>query len=549
MIKQKKEDSVWKRRKQKINKSLLNEYDLIIIGGGITGAGAALDAASRGLSVLLLEKNDFASGTSSRSTKLIHGGLRYLKQLEFALIKETGRERSIIHHLAPHLVVPEKMLLPITETGEYGKILTSLGLGIYDYLAGVKGEDRKEMISAKKTQKLEPMLSVKGLNGSAVYSEYRTDDARLVLANILTAERYGATCLSYMEVKDFVLEDDKITSVVAKDIQSGESLTYHAKQVVSATGPWVEKVLGLVDESEHKRMLRTKGVHLVFPYDKLPVQQSIYFEVGDGRMIFAIPRGAVTYLGTTDTFYSKSIDKVKVSQKDVSYLLDAANNAFKKIKLKPEDIISSWAGLRSLAYEEGKDPSELSRKDEIHESESGLISIFGGKLTGYRKMAERLIDIVVERSSKKKVKKCSTEKIALTSNPFKDYKEVKNAISKLAQKLKGLPHAELRAKQLVHLYGQPALDMIDKVKKSEEKEIEEYILTQEIRHAVQHEHVYTLEDYIVRRSAMLYFDPMRLQEYKKHIVQSLGQELQWSEEQNTQALDRIKELLKEVSEF
>lgn len=546
---EKKPMNIWKKRRLEIDQSLLKDYDLIIIGGGITGAGAALDAASRGLSVLLLEKNDFASGTSSKSTKLIHGGLRYLKQLEFGLIRETGQERSTIHKLAPHLVVPEKMLLPITESGEYGKILTSLGLGIYDFLAGVSGSDKKEMISAKKTRKKEPLLSTKGLNGGAVYSEYRTDDARLTLSNILMAEQYGARCISYMEVVDFIQTEDHITGVVAKDHISGESLTFEGKQIVSATGPWVDKVLTTLDQKKHKKLQLTKGVHLVFPYDKVPVTQSIYFEVGDGRMIFAIPRGEITYVGTTDTFYNKSLDKVKVSKEDVDYLLKAINTAFKKMDVSAEDIISSWAGLRSLAYEEGKAPSELSRKDEIHIADSGLISIFGGKLTGYRKMAERLVDMVVERLVDAEYKSCHTEKISLHKESFKNYKEVEAAISAMADKLEILPNAKARAAQLIHLYGKPAIAFAAKSKDLKESKLEKLLLSNEIAHAIENEKVYSLEDFVVRRSGMLYFNPSRLKKYSEHIINELANHLEWDEEKIKAETLNLKGLLKEVVTF
>ena len=386
-------------------------YDLVVIGGGITGGGIALDAASRGLKVALVEKNDFASGTSSKSTKLIHGGLRYLKQFDFWLVKEVGSERAIVHKLAPHLVLPEKMLLPLIENGSYGKWLTSVGLKVYDILAQVTGDDKRQMLEKKEALKLEPLLPKKILKGAGYYAEYRTDDARLTIENIKTSLQFGATALNYASVTDFIYSDEKVAGVVVNDQITGDTFNIDAKYVISAAGPWVDELRTVNNSKKGKRLHLTKGVHLVFPYEKLPVKQSVYFDVPDGRMMFAIPRGKVTYVGTTDTNYNDDKDKVQTDLADAIYLLSAVNNMFPKINLEMEDIVSSWAGLRPLIHEEGKSASELSRKDEIFTSDTGLISIAGGKLTGYRKMAERVVDQVVkklEEDHEMLFKKCKT---------------------------------------------------------------------------------------------------------------------------------------------
>ena len=376
--------------------SLTSEtFDLVVIGGGITGAGIALDAASRGLKVALLEKGDFASGTSSKSTKLIHGGLRYLKQFDFWLVKEVGSERAIVHKLAPHLVLPEKMLLPLIEGGSYGKWLTSIGLKVYDILAQVTGDDKRQMLEKKEALKKEPLLPRKLLKGAGYYAEYRTDDSRLTIENIKTSLQFGVRALNYAEVTDFRYDDDgKVSGVVAKDLIGGKSLEVASRYVISAAGPWVDDLRSVNHSKKGKRLHLTKGVHLVFPYEKLPVKQSVYFDVPDGRMIFAIPRGRITYVGTTDTNYDLDKDDVRTDLADAIYLISAVNNMFPSIELEMSDIESSWAGLRPLIHEEGKSASELSRKDEIFTSDTGLISIAGGKLTGYRKMAERVVNYI-----------------------------------------------------------------------------------------------------------------------------------------------------------
>ena len=236
-------------------------YDLLVIGGGITGAGIALDAASRGLKTALVEKSDFASGTSSRSTKLIHGGLRYLKQFEIALVREVGTERAIVHHLAPHLVVSEKMLLPIIEGGTFGKLLTSFGLMVYDVLADVEKEDQRKMLSKEETLEIEPLLPDKILKGAGLYAEYRTDDARLTIEVLKTAAKYESDAINYVEALDFIYENNLVTGINAKDILSGEEFSIQSKYVVSAAGPWVDDLRNINHSKKGKRLHLTKGVH------------------------------------------------------------------------------------------------------------------------------------------------------------------------------------------------------------------------------------------------------------------------------------------------
>src|SRR5688572_14373769 len=317
-----------------IHKLITEHYDLLIIGGGITGAGIALDAASRGLKTALIEKNDFAFGTSSRSTKLIHGGLRYLKQLEFGLVKEVGSERAIVHKLAPHLVIPEKMLLPLSEKKGLGYWLTSIGLKIYDWLAGVRPADQRKMLTKQQTLKYEPLLKKDDIKGGAIYAEYRTDDARLTIEIIKTAAAQGADLLSYGKATDFIYSDSYISGVKVSDQLSAQFIEISAKVIVNAAGPWVDELRDLNKSKEGKRLHLTKGVHIVVPHERLPVKQAIYFNVDDGRMIFAIPRGRTTYVGTTDTNYKGDKSQVFTTRADVTYLLQAVNTAFPSAHLQ-----------------------------------------------------------------------------------------------------------------------------------------------------------------------------------------------------------------------
>jgi len=497
-------------RAKTVEKLAKEEYDLVVIGGGITGGGIALDAASRGFKVALVEKGDFASGTSSKSTKLIHGGLRYLKQFDFWLVKEVGSERAIVHKLAPHLVLPEKMLLPLIENGSYGKWLTSIGLKVYDILAQVTGDDKRKMLEKKEAMKMEPLLPKKILKGAGYYAEYRTDDARLTIENIKTSLQFGATALNYAEVTDFVHKDEKVAGVKVKDVVSGKDFEIKSKYVINAAGPWVDELRSVNNSKKGKQLHLTKGVHLVFPHEKLPVRQSVYFDVPDGRMMFAIPRGKVTYVGTTDTNFNKDKDNVDIDLADALYLLSAVNNMFPKIELEMEDIVSSWAGLRPLIHEEGKSASELSRKDEIFTSDTGLISIAGGKLTGYRKMAERVVNRIAKKMEEEhnaELRECDTENTPLCGNvDFKKFKHVKKYITEVFERIKPDGFTEHDAWFLVTNYGKQTETILETFASLKDKDMYVRMAKAELRFGIDYEMVQNPMDFFIRRTGRLYFD-------------------------------------------
>jgi len=526
-------------RVSSISKLQSESFDLLIIGGGITGAGIALDAATRGLKTALIEKKDFAFGTSSRSTKLIHGGLRYLKQLEFGLVKEVGSERAVVHKLAPHLVIPEKMLLPLYEKRGLGSTLTSIGLKLYDWLAGVKPEDQRKMLTARQTLRQEPLLNPHDVKGGAIYAEYRTDDARLTIEIIKSASAHGATLANYCEAMDFIYQEGEITGMVASDKLTDKSFIIQSKVIVNAAGPWVDLLREKDKSKEGKHLHLTKGVHIVVPHEKLPVTQSIYFDVGDGRMIFAIPRGRITYVGTTDTNYSGSLDEVFTEKSDAEYLTNAVNQTLNNINLKLTDIESSWAGLRPLIHEEGKAASELSRKDEIFESPSGLISIAGGKLTGYRKMAERVVDLVVKRKfDERDLKSCLTGSILLASSNFKNYDEVRNYQNGIFEKLKS-NHLQHHAGTLVSNFGRQCDLILDRFGKIEEKDDEIRLAKAQLEYCIEMEMVKTSADFFVRRIGLLYFDLPLLRKIAEPCLRLMADHLKWTD---NRIFDERKEL-------
>jgi glycerol-3-phosphate dehydrogenase len=524
-------------------------FDLLVIGGGITGVGIALDAALRGLSVALVEKNDFAFGTSSRSTKLIHGGLRYLKQLEFGLVKEVGSERAVVHKLATHLVIPEKMLLPLSEGKSMGYLLTSIGLKIYDWLASVKEEDKRRMLSRPQTLNAEPLLKKEGIKGGALYAEYRTDDARLTIEIAKAAVKYGASLCNYIKVDSFIYNREfKLMGAGCSEQLDGKNLDIQAKAIVNATGPWVDELRSVNKSLSEKRLHLTKGVHIVVDHKAFPVRQAIYFEVSDGRMIFAIPRGGKTYIGTTDTTYSGSKDEIATTREDAQYLIQGINQNFDSVHLTLDNIESSWAGLRPLIHEEGKSESELSRKDEIFISGSGLISIAGGKLTGYRKMAERVVDLVIdEQFSDREFNPCTTDSVLLEGNSFKNYREVVKYRVQIENQLhaSGLQHL---AGYFVSTYGSQT-DLILLQARQSGNISEDSLLEAELEFCVNNELAVLPEDFMIRRTGMLYFNISKLKTVKDKVLEFYRNKFNWEDSRLQSERDKVDRLIRKSTGF
>ncbi len=539
-----------RKRSNLIDKIVRTPFDLAIIGGGITGAGIALDAASRGLKTALIEKCDFASGTSSKSTKLIHGGLRYLKQFEIALVREVGRERAVVHKLAPHLVRSEKMLLPLIKDGTYGTILTSLGLMVYDVLAGVEKVDQRKMLTKEETLELEPLLRADVLEGGGVYAEYRTDDARLTMEVLKTAGNYGAKIINYAEAMDFIYDGNEICGLKWRDNLSYEEFTLHSKYTISAAGPWVDQLRDINKSLAGKHLHLTKGVHIVVPHHRFPVRQSVYFDVPDGRMIFAIPRDRVTYIGTTDTDYHGDLNDVRTTPDDVRYLLEGVNHIFPKAALNVDDVESSWVGLRPLIEEEGKSASQLSRKDEIFESESGLLSIAGGKLTGYRKMAERIVDRIVKKENEagNRLEQCKTENIQLIGGPFSNSKAVEEFTKEISDRLAktGLSHM---ADYLVSNYGKQSEIILETFEALENGDPEVRLGISELIFALEYEAVFTLLDFFERRTGKLNFHIASVRKLKEPVSQYLGKYFGWSAKRLKEEDESLERALYQASCF
>lgn len=544
-----------KKRQETIEHLTNTNLDVLVIGGGITGAGIALDATQRGLQTGLVEMQDYAAGTSSRSTKLVHGGLRYLKQFEVKLVAEVGKERAIVYENGPHVTTPEWMMLPFYKGGTFGPLSTSIGLRTYDFLAGVKKSERRKMFSVDKALETEPLLQSKGLKGAGYYVEYKTDDARLTIEVMKKAVELGASAINYSKVKELVYDEaGKVNGAQIEDQITGETYTINAKKVINAAGPWVDEIRDMDGSKRGKTLFLTKGVHLVFDKEKFPLRQAIYFDVADKRMIFAIPRDGKTYVGTTDTSYDADTAHPAVTKADCDYLLKAINDMFPNLDLSEEDVESSWAGVRPLIGEEGKDPSEISRKDEIFVSDSGLYSMAGGKLTGYRKMAVDVVDAVVAEFKKEGTLFSASGTMHLPisgglvggSKGFAAFKQQRR------DKGTALGLDEKTADALIQTYGSnvdTVFDLFVSSKEQAEKEGIDPVVFATILYAIDYEAVYKPVDFFVRRTGALFFDIHWVHTHKESVIRYMEKTLHWSKEQTSEYTTELEQLLTEAVSF
>lgn len=391
-------------------------FDVLVIGGGINGAAVARDAALRGMSVALLDRSDFAAGTSSRSSKLIHGGIRYLEQGDVALVLESCRERDLLRsRLAPHLVRAQPFVFPIYKGDSPPTWQLRIGLLLYDLLAGFHNVRMHRMLSAADMRRHEPEIESDGLQGGALYYDCWTDDARLTLETALAARGGGAAVLNYAEV--VALEKDsagRLATAAVRDLTTGAQTIVRARAFVNVTGPWLDSVRRLDDPGAPPRLMLTKGVHAVFDRSRIGNRHAVVIRgAGDDRVMFAIPWQQQTLVGTTDTFYEGDPAAVAATREDVDYILESVNRAFPRACLSATDVISTYAGLRPLvAPEDEMEESDISREDEIFESPAGLISLGGGKLTTHRHVAERIVDIVARRIGRR-AGRCRTARVPL----------------------------------------------------------------------------------------------------------------------------------------
>ncbi|MCJ8014378.1 glycerol-3-phosphate dehydrogenase/oxidase [Paenibacillus sp. KQZ6P-2] len=537
-------------REQIMNTLRGETFDVLVIGGGITGAGIALDAATRGMKTALVEMQDFAAGTSSRSTKLVHGGLRYLKQFEVGMVAEVGKERAIVYENGPHVTTPEWMLLPMHKGGTFGKFSTSIGLRVYDFLAGVKKGERRSMLSVGQTLDKEPLIKKDGLKGGGYYVEYRTDDARLTIEVMKAAVEHGATALNYSKVESLIYDDKKqVKGAVVRDLLTGDSYKIKAAKVVNSTGPWVGQIREMDASNKGKTLRLTKGVHLVIDQSRFPLRQAVYFDTPDKRMVFAIPRDGKTYVGTTDTFYEEDPVHPQMTASDRSYIVKAINFMFPEVKMTEQDIESSWAGVRPLIYEEGKDPSEISRKDEIWESDSGLLTIAGGKLTGYRKMAETIVDVLAHKlgeTQHRTFKPCQTKHLPISGGDMGGSKSFDAFVQKTAPAGVQAGLSQEEAVRIARMYGTNTPKVYQRIAAGKDKANSfgmPLMVYGQLAYALDEEMVASPVDFLTRRTGATLFNIDLARKMKEPVIQMMASYLGWTAQAQTHYMSEMEKAL------
>ena len=590
----------FRERSKMIQKLSDQTFDLVIIGGGITGAGVALQAAASGLSVALLEMQDFAEGTSSRSTKLVHGGLRYLKTFDVEVVADTVSERAIIQGVAPHIPKADPMILPIyDEPGStFNLFSVKVAMDLYDHLAGITGgKYANYMLSKEEILEREPQLASDGLLGGGVYLDYRNNDARLVIENIKRAVADGAIAVSRMKVEEIVHDDQgKVSGVKAKDVLNDQIVTINSKLVINTTGPWSDIVNKLDKKIDHKPHMRpTKGVHLVVDGEKLKVPQPTYFDTGenDGRMIFVIPRESKTYFGTTDTDYQGDFNHPTVEQEDVDYLLKIVNRRYPKVNLTVEDIEAAWAGLRPLISEAGGDyngtkkekisdenfekiihaaedyangkqsrsavektitdaakeepkdnPSAVSRGSDLTIADDGLLILSGGKLTDYRLMATGAMKKIISLLSDSKFELVDSEKYPVSGGEI-DAQNVDEELEKIAKKGEAQGLNAEDAKYIAELYGSNA----EKVFALKDQESFAGLSLAEsmcLRYSMEAEMTLTPVDYLLRRTNYMLFISHCLMEIKDAVVDAMADNFEWDSATKEAYQSELEQQIKET---
>jgi len=538
-----------KTRKINLKRIQQEEFDLAVIGGGITGAAIARDAAMRGMKVALIEKEDFASGTSSKSSKLVHGGLRYLKQLDISLVKESLSEREKLLHLAPNLVHSAPFLIPVY-TGWKGRLEISIGLFGYDLLAGDSSLGRHRNLSPEELLEEEPLLRQENLAGGFIYYDCLVNDARLTLATIKSAHEHGAVVVNYTRATGLDTEKKPFKGVRFREVMKGKQGVIRARVVVVAAGPWTGEVFKLHPESG-PTIRPTKGVHLVFPESRLKVNKVVVVPTADKRMLFVVPLEQFTYAGTTDTDYTDSLDKILVGADDVDYLLDALNHCFPSVNLGPDDIVSSWAGLRPLIMEKG-DPTKVSRDHYIGLYDDGLAVIAGGKLTTHRTMAKNLIDQLLERYEdllQGEFQPCTTDAVALTGGEMTHYSSYLRVQSLGLKSRWGL--SPTTVEHLINSYGRNHLEILA-LGLGDRKLLEPLgpgcrVIKAQVIYGVEDEMALTLEDFMSRRTDLLHFNGGRGLEVTA--ANLMGKALGWSRARKRAEISKYRKSVQEMFHF
>ena len=526
--------------------------DVLVIGGGITGAGIARDAALRGFRTAVVDKGDLGGGTSSLSSRLIHGGIRYLEQGEFRLVFEASHERRVLLGIAPHLVHPLPFLFPVYRGARLPAWKLRAGMWLYDLLAAFHNVKWHRWLGRKATQRLEPGLRDKELKGAALYYDAQTDDARLVIATMRSAAQAGALVANYAEATALLKPDGRVGGATVRDGLTGQASTIRALVVVNAAGPWVDRVRSLDDAGADPLLRPTKGVHVAVPRKRIGHTYAVTLTSPiDGRVMFVLPWDDLSYIGTTDSDDDVSPDEVRATADDVVYLLRSANAFFPHARLSSADVVASWAGLRPLL----RPPrvvtaSAASREHRVVESPSGLLTIAGGKLTTYRVMARDVVDRVAARlrelDGRPRAPRVPTDRLPLPGGETADLEGlIKAAVERGA--------SDRTARHLVARYGSESaavLNLVDRDRSLGRPIVAgRPTLWAEVAHAVEREMAVRLSDVLVRRLHLFYATSDQGVPAGSPVAEWLAEPLGWDATRRAEEVTGYQELVERSRAF
>ena len=514
-------------------------FDVLVVGGGAVGAGTAWDAALRGLSVALVEKDDFAGGTSGRSSRMIHGGLRYLKMLDIKLVRESLTERHNLLRMIPHLVRPAPHLMPAFKGDGDSKTIINLGLWGYDTLAGSKGLPPHKNLSAEEVSAMEPTIRPEGLEGALLYYDGLTDDARLTLEVAKAAARAGALIANYTELTNMKLDSEVVTTTVW-DRLNDRSMTLRARTVVNAAGAWSDRVRSAFDPGAAVSIRPAKGIHIVFPRNLKPIAHIMILKGSDGRPLFAVPAGRVVYVGTTDTDYDGPLDDPRAEREEVEYLIDAVNHLLTGPPLTMDQVTSSWAGIRPLVTGgKNEETKDISREHSIHVENDRLVTICGGKLTTFRIMAAQTVDKVFKLLTGQDPPPCPTANLMVCPPQPVSLKPPSGLPPSVPKRLRDKygPQSE----SILALAATPRLaKVLD----------EDLGLTAaEIYWAVAAEMAMTLSDVMVRRLGLTHLTPDNGRSLARAVAQEMSRPAGWSRREVNNQVQAYFELVSRLLSF
>lgn len=545
-----------KSRSQSIQVAQNRQFDLVVIGGGIVGAGVAQDAAARGLSVALIEKDDFASGTSSKTTKLIHGGLRYLEQFEVKLTRELCQERGVLEQLAPHMVRDFSFVIPVPKEHPFFGLKAGLGLTVYDIVSwspnGTPANYRHSRLSQAETIQAAPSLNKEKISGGLRYHDCITDDSRLVLEVVKSACHEGATAINYVEVTGFESQDSKLTSVTCRDRFNNSTFSVRAKAFVNAAGVWIDNICQMVDPNWPKHVLPSKGTHIIVPKSAFDCNTALLLPTDDGRYVFVVPWQNAVMIGTTDQAYTGDVNNPVPEEKEIEYLLDVVNSFSDGEKLTRASVVGSFAGLRPLIEMHGvngaANTGKISREHFILVGPGQMIVLAGGKLTNYRLMATEVVDKVYATSlNELSYKPSRTRRIMLGGfNDRNDFLASTAAISVRGRKL-GLEPATIE--HLISNYGadaQGVFDILDREPQLNEKICPDFpCIMAEIVFSSAHEMAVSLEDLMLRRLRLGLLNQKQCLEAAPKVAELAGQILSWDNQRLSMELKALENYLGE----